>query len=117
MSTSPPDLPWPDEYNDPDYEWPVAERPDPGAIQLISQAAVEQGGRAIREAHADRYVTMKQPSADGESMVNRRVARCECRRKAMISVPTRAGDPITVCIICDNVNRWPLTRGEEQLVA
>jgi hypothetical protein len=112
MNKTPPELPFNDEWKHPDYEWPVCERPDPGAIQLISDAVVEDGGRALREPHADRYVTMQQPSADGEKMVNRRVSRCECRRKAQVSVPTRAGDPVTVCIICDNVNRWPLTRGE-----
>lgn len=109
--TPPPDLPFNEEWKHPDYEWPVCDRPDPGAIQLISDAALGHGGRAIREPHADRYVTMKQPTADASAMVNRRVARCECRRKALVSVPTRAGDPITVCVICDNVNRWPTTRG------
>lgn len=105
----PPELPWPDEYSSPNYEWPVVPPPPPGAITRITEAAEERGGRAIKEAHSDRYVTMKQPSGDGEAMVNRKISRCECRRRALAAIPTRAGDPIRVCVICDAVDLWPLT--------
>lgn len=106
-----PTLPWPDEYSGPNYEWPVLEPPSPGAIALIARSAEVQGGRAIKEAHADRYITMPMPAADGESMVNRKVARCECRRRAQVAVPHPGGDPLRVCVICDGVNRWPTAGG------
>lgn len=109
MPKNPPNLPWVnDNPDDPNYEWPVVDAPSPGAVHRIMGDAEEQGGRGIRESHADRFVTMKQPSADGEQMVNRKVARCECRRRALVSLPTRAGDPIRVCVICDSVHHWPL---------
>jgi hypothetical protein len=105
--SEPPELPLPKGMTNPDYEWPVIEPPDHGAIALISQAAAAQGGRAIKEAHADRFVTMKLPTGDGDAMVQRKVARCECRRRALVAVPVEKTNPVVACIICDSIHRWP----------
>lgn len=107
----PPSLPWPNEWSRPDYEWPMVDGPSPQSIVLIEESVAAHGGRSIKEAHADRYVTMALPADDGERMVQRKVQRCECKRRAQVAVPNGAGDPIRVCIICDSLQKWPAAGG------
>lgn len=108
MPSTPPTAPWDDAWNEAGYTWPLVEAPSAPDVTKISLICEAAGGRAIKEPHADRSVVMEFPNnAVPGTVVRRKVARCECRRRGLVAVPSQSGDPVRVCVICDAVNRWP----------
>lgn len=99
---------WKDEWNDPNYEWPVTPTPEPAVVEQLGKRVVASGGRAVKEAHADRSVVMSFPNeAQPGTRLRKRVERAECRRRAQVMAPTADGEPLKVCVVCDAVHLWP----------
>lgn len=116
-----PTLEWNEAWDNKDYEWPVVPSPDSTIVDALGEKAIASGGRAVKEAHADRSVTMafKNP-AFPNTQIRKQVPRAECRRRAQVSLPLApdtvpaAGtpprensDPLKVCVVCDSVHLWP----------
>lgn len=104
---------WNDDWNDPNYAWPVTSVPDAAVVEQLGKAVVARGGRAVKEAHADRSVVMDFPNgAAPGTRIRKQVPRAECRRRAQITLPEVANDPLKVCVVCDAVHLWPLATAE-----
>lgn len=116
-----PEAPWDDSWNDPDYQWPVTSLPDASIVDQLGKTVVSHGGRAVKEAHADRGVTMDFPNgAVPGTRIRKQVPRAECRRRAQVMTPLAPdtdpaadtpprenSDPLKVCVVCDAVYLWP----------
>jgi len=112
---------WDDAWSHEDYEWPVVSNPSAEAVDALSKTVVTLGGRAVKEAHADRSITMDfENRAVPGTRIRKQVGRTECRRRAQIMTPVapdtepaadtppRANsDPLKMCIVCDSVHLWP----------
>ena len=102
------DAEWKKEWSAESYEWPVTPSPGADVVERLGKQAITRGGRAIKEAHADRGVVMDFPNAAVPgSRFRAQVTRAECRRRAQIMVPRAESDPLKVCIVCDAVDLWP----------
>lgn len=116
-----PTLEWNPSWSAESYEWPVTPTPSPGIVDALGQDAITLGGRAVKEAHADRGVVMDFPNKAVPGVkVRKQVPRTECRRRAQIMAPVPPdvmpapgtpprgkSDPVKVCIVCDAVHLWP----------
>lgn len=98
---------WNDDWNDPNYEWPVTSVPDAAVVEKLGKRVVLRGGRAIKEAHADRGVVMDFPNGPTGTRIRKQVPRAECRRRAQLTLPDAVDDPLKVCVVCDAVHLWP----------
>lgn len=99
---------WNDDWNAPSYAWPVTSVPDAAVVEQLGKCAVTHGGRAIKEAHADRGITMDFPNgAVPGTRIRKQVPRAECRRRALVAVPVEDASPVKVCVVCDAVHLWP----------
>lgn len=100
---------WQKEWEDKDYEWPVVARPDANIVEQLGKTVIARGGRAVKEAHADRNVTLDFPNpAFPETKIRKQVPRSECRRRAQVVIPRPdEGEPIKVCVVCDSMHLWP----------
>jgi hypothetical protein len=112
---------WDDAWSYEDYEWPVVPNPDAAAVEKLGKTVVASGGRAMKEAHADRSVTMEfANAAQPGTRIRKQVNRAECRRRAQIMAPLAPdtepaadtsprenADPLKVCVVCDSVHLWP----------
>lgn len=99
---------WNEDWSDEHYVWPTTHTADTAGIQWIAKTVIESGGRLAEEAHADRSVTMEFPNgAAPRTKIRKRVERCECRRRAVATIPDVADEPLKVCIICDAAHLWP----------
>lgn len=99
---------WKKEWSVESYEWPVTPSPSAAVVERLGKQAITRGGRAAKEAHADRGVVMDFPNtAVPGSRIRAQVTRAECRRRAQIMVPTAESDPLRVCVVCDSVHLWP----------
>jgi hypothetical protein len=113
---------WNDEWSHKDYEWPVVPNPDAGVIEQLGKTVVTRGGRLLKEAHADRSITMDFPNgASPGTRIRKQVTRAECRRRSQVMTPLAPdeepaadtpprenSDPLKVCVVCDAVHLWPL---------
>lgn len=103
-----PEAPWNEAWNHPDYQWPVTSVPDAAVVERLKKTVVVGGGRAGKEAHADRGVTMEFPNgAVPGTRIRKQVPRAECRRRALVVIPNVAKEPLKVCVVCDAVHLWP----------
>lgn len=116
-----PTLEWNDEWSDEHYEWPVTVAPEPAVVDQLGKEVVALGGRAVKEAHADRGVVMDFPNKAVPGVhVRKQVPRSECRRRAQLMAPVppdtepapdtpprENSDPLKVCVVCDAVHLWP----------
>lgn len=101
-------LPWNDEWSAPDYEWPVTSVPDVATVEHLGKTVVSRGGRAVKEAHADRSIVMDFPNnANPGTRIRKQVTRAECRRRAQVTFVDVADEPLKVCVVCDSVHLWP----------
>jgi hypothetical protein len=106
-------LEWKDEWSAPDYEWPVTSIPDASVVDALGKGVVSRGGRANKEAHADRSIVMEfLNGAMPGTRIRKRVPRAECRRRAMVTTPIPPIDELPpgtlkVCVVCDAVHLWP----------
>lgn len=99
---------WNEEWSAPNYEWPTTPIPDVGIVERLGKRVVAFGGRAIKEAHADRGVVMSFPNGVVPGThIRKQIPRAECRRRAQIMIPHVADDPLKACIVCDAVHLWP----------
>jgi len=112
---------WDDDWSHEDYEWPVVSNPSPAEVEALGKTVVLNGGRAIKEAHADRSVTMDFANAAmSGTRIRKQVNRAECRRQAQIMTPLAPDtepaadtpprdniEPLKVCVVCDAVHLWP----------
>jgi hypothetical protein len=99
---------WNDDWNDPSYVWPVTSVPDAAVVEQLGKTVVARGGRVIKEAHADRGVTMEFPNgAVPGTRIRKQVPRAECRRRALVAFPVEEKAPVKVCVVCDAVHLWP----------
>jgi hypothetical protein len=115
---------WKPEWGNPDdptYEWPVTPSPDSAVVDQLGKDAIALGGRAVKDAHADRGVVMDFPNKAVPGVkVRKQVPRAECRRRAQIMAPLPPdtapasgtpprdnSDPLKVCVVCDAVHLWP----------
>lgn len=112
---------WDDAWNDKNYEWPVTAVPDAAVVERLGKTVVARGGRAMKEAHADRGVVMEFPNgAVPGTKIRKQVPRAECRRRAQVMAPVAPdtepapdtpprenSDPLKVCVVCDAVYLWP----------
>lgn len=115
------EAPWNDEWNHPDYAWPVTSAPDAAVVDQLGKTVVASGGRALTEAHADRSVTMEFANgAAAGTRIRKQVQRTECRRQMQVMVPVppdfdpapgtparENAEPLKACIVCDAVDLWP----------
>lgn len=118
---TPAEAEWKDEWSDRDYQWPVTSVPDSAVVDQLGKQVVGSGGRALKEAHADRGMTMDFPNgAVPGTRIRKQVPRTECRRQAQIMVPVSPdfdpapdtpprenAEPLKVCAVCDAVSLWP----------
>jgi hypothetical protein len=105
---------WNEDWNDPSYAWPVTPVPDAAAVEQLGKRVVATGGRAVKEAHADRGITMDFPNAAAEgTRIRKQVPRAECRRRAQVTLIGVAKEPVKVCVVCDAVHLWPSMTGVE----
>lgn len=107
-------LEWKDEWSAPDYEWPVTPVPDAAVVEQLGKTVVARGGRANKEAHADRSIVMDFPNgAMPGTRIRKQVPRSECRRRAQVTMlaPRIGGplEPLKICVVCDAVHLWPAT--------
>jgi len=101
-------LDWNEEWSDPNYEWPVTSVPDAGVVEELGKTVISRGGRAAKEAHADRSVVMEFPNgAVPGTRIRKQVPRAECRRRAQVTLTDVADEPLKVCVVCDAVHLWP----------
>lgn len=106
-------LHWNDEWSEPDYEWPVTSIPDTAVVEQLGKSIVAHGGRANKEAHADRGVVMEFPNgAVPGTRIRKQVPRAECRRRAQVTLADVADEPLKVCVVCDAVHLWPTAIAE-----
>lgn len=106
-------LEWKDEWSEPDYEWPITAIPDASVVDAIGRGVVLHGGRADKEAHADRSIVMEFPNgAMPGTRIRKRVPRAECRRRAQVTMTDVAEEPLKVCVVCDAVHLWPEASAE-----
>lgn len=104
---------WNDDWSAPNYAWPVTSIPDAAIVEKLGKHVVSQGGRAIKEAHADCGIIMDFPNgAVPGSRIRKQVPRAECRRRALIMLPMPGADPLKVCVVCDAVHLWPKIAAE-----
>lgn len=104
-----PTLDWKDEWSHENYEWPVTSVPDADIVDQLGKRVVGRGGRANKEAHADRSIVMDFPNdARPETRLRKRVPRAECRRRAQITLTDVTKEPLKVCVVCDAVHLWPV---------
>lgn len=102
---------WNEAWSAPDYEWPVTSVPDTAVVERLGKEVVARGGRASKEAHADRGVVMDFPNgANPGTRIRKQVMRAECRRRAQVTLTDVAEEPLKVCVICDAVHLWPDTQ-------
>lgn len=115
------EAPWNEEWSDPDYQWPVTSVPDAAVVDRLGKQVVASDGRALKEAHADRGMTMDFPNgAVPGTRIRKQVPRTECRRQSQIMVPVppdfdpapdtpprENAAPVKVCIGCDAAYLWP----------
>lgn len=99
---------WDPRWSAKDYEWPTLESPTKPEIDAIRKTVVGLGGRANEEAHADRGFMMEQPNGNKGTKIRKQQARCECRRRALVTLVNVAEEPLKVCVICDSAHRWPV---------
>lgn len=103
---------WKDEWSEPDYAWPVTLVPDASIVEQLGKLVVTNGGRASKEAHADRGVVMDFPNgAVPGTRIRKQVPRAECRRRAQVTLTDVAKEPLKVCVVCDAVHLWPNKTG------
>lgn len=103
-----PELEWKEEWSAPDYQWPVTSIPDAAVVEQLGKTIVSSGGRAAKEAHADRGITMDFPNAaQPGTRIRKQVPRAECRRRAQVTMADVADEPLKVCVVCDAVHLWP----------
>jgi hypothetical protein len=99
---------WNDAWSDEKYEWPVTPVPDSAVVEGLGKRIVARGGRAAKEAHADRGVTMEFPNgAAPGTRIRKQITRTECRRRALVTLPDTEKAPLRVCVVCDAVHLWP----------
>lgn len=99
---------WNEAWSAPDYEWPVTSVPDAAVVEQLGKTIVARGGRAGKEAHADRGVVMDFPNgAVPGTRIRKQVTRAECRRRAQVTLTDVADEPLKVCVVCDAVHLWP----------
>lgn len=104
-----PEAYWNPAWSAKSYEWPVTSTPDTAEVSDVSRGIIEDGGRALQEAHADRGITMTFPNAAvPNTMIRKSQSRAECRRRAMVVIPDVADSPLKVCVVCDAVHLWPV---------
>lgn len=115
------DLPTKAQWDDENYEWPVVPVPDAAIVERLGKQVIATGGRAVKEAHADRGVTMDFPNpAFPDTRLRKQIPRAECRRRAQVVMPLapddhpaagtpprQNADPLKVCVACDAVHLWP----------
>jgi hypothetical protein len=53
---------WKEQWSDPSYAWPVTPVPDATVVEQLGKRVITSGGRAVKEAHADRGVVMDFPN-------------------------------------------------------
>lgn len=103
---------WNAAWSHPDYAWPVTSVPDATVVELLGERVVNGGGRASKEAHADRGVVMDFPNgAVPGTRIRKQVPRAECRRRAQVTLTDVAKEPLKVCVVCDAVHLWPNKTG------
>ena len=109
---------WNDEWNAPNYEWPVTSVPDASVVEELGKTVVVRGGRAVKEAHADRTVVMDFPLSQQqpETRIRKQVPRAECRRRAQVMLTDVTDEPLKVCVVCDAVHLWPNGANSSELV-
>lgn len=105
-------LPWDDAWSDENYEWPVTSVPDAAVVEQLGKTVVAHGGRANKEAHADRGVVMEFPNGATGQRLRKQVPRAECRRRAQVTLVDVAEEPLKVCVVCDAVHLWPAAQAE-----
>lgn len=112
---------WDDAWSHEDYEWPVVQNPAADKVEALKKTVIADGGRAVKEAHADRSVTIDFANkAVPGTRIRKQVSRAECRRRAQIMAPMAPdtepaantpprenSDPLKVCVVCDSVHLWP----------
>lgn len=99
---------WNEEWSAPDYQWPLTAVPDADVVDSLGKRVVLDGGRAVKEAHADRGVVMDFPNGAIEgTRIRKQVPRSECRRRAQVVLADVAEEPLKVCVVCDAVYLWP----------
>lgn len=106
---------WDEAWNAKTYAWPVTPLPNTDVVHELGAWITSSGGHHLEEAHADRAVMIEAPNpAVPGTKVRKKVPRCECRRRALLTLPPvrrpgkRANDgPIRVCAVCDAVPLWP----------
>ena len=104
---------WNDAWSEPDYEWPGTSIPDAAVVEQLGKTIVNRGGRANKEAHADRSIVMDFPNgAMPGTRIRKRVPRAECRRRAQVTLVDVAEEPLKVCVVCDAVHLWPAAEAE-----
>lgn len=104
---------WDEKWNHKDYEWPVTSAPDAAVVDQLRKTVVAEGGRANKEAHADRSVVMEFPNgAVPGTRIRKQVPRAECRRRAQVTLTNVADEPLKVCVVCDAVHLWPAAAEE-----
>lgn len=101
-----PTAPWKKEWSAASYVWPVISTADSIAVEKVGRQVISRGGRALKEAHADRGVVIDFPNGAG-TRVRKQVTRAECRRRAQVTLTDVAAAPVKVCVVCDAVHLWP----------
>src|SRR3954466_3757405 len=119
------EAPWNEDWNHPDYAWPVTPIPSGETVDFVGKTVVASGGRALNEAHADRAVTMEfDNGAQVGGRIRKQVPRAECRRQSQIMAPVPPdvdpapdtpprgnAEPLKVCVVCDAAHLWPRFAG------
>lgn len=99
---------WNDAWSIETYVWPVVPVPDAAIVEQLGKDVVRRGGRAAKEAHADRGITMDFPNgAVPGTRIRKQIPRSECRRRAMVTLTDVSDVPVKVCVVCDAVHLWP----------
>lgn len=102
---------WNDEWSDENYEWPVTDIPTTSVVERLGKQVIGQGGRAMKEAHADRSVVMSFPNeAQPGTRIRKQIPRAECRRRAQVILPALEGESdgaLKACVACDAMHLWP----------
>lgn len=98
---------WNDDWSHEDYVWPITSVPVAAVVEDLGKAVVARGGRANKEAHADRSIVMDFPNGATGTRLRKHVPRAECRRRAQVTLPDVAEEPLKVCVVCDAVHLWP----------
>lgn len=105
--SNPPEAYWNQRWSHKDYKWPVVDTPTTLEIDSVCRRVINEGGRSNEEAHADRGVMMEFPNGVAGTKIRKQQERCECRRRALVTLVDVPEEPLKVCVICDSAYLWP----------